>query len=161
MAPQEGPIVKTALVVAICLIWVAPHAPSPGLEGDWTACLTKANDSESVCGSITVDTLSQLVRPSGLPVYYYRFTHDIDLVRLVGHDGKYLGRFGTFLSYDSLATFALYLGMDEHALYGWDGGWLLSDLQQSGDSLYGDWNRTCYAGCPEHGRIVFRRISKQ
>lgn len=87
---------------------------------------------------------------------FYRFAHDLDFTQMLGAEGTYLGSFGTLVVSRQPDRLNLWLGLREKTLIGWDGGWIVAELRQRPDSLYGKWSRTC-RGCRGNGRIVFRR----
>jgi hypothetical protein len=84
----------------------------------------------------------------------YSFKH-LALSSVLGNEGKELGRFGTLRVRDSTDVINLWLGLDKRFMMGVDGGWIVAELEQRDDSLYGSWHRTCFDCRPQEGRIAF------
>jgi hypothetical protein len=120
-------------------------------------CLLTDGHAEELCGEAVIDTLRTFRAGGEYPVHYYRVTHQLHLDRLRGAFGVPATPFGTIFTDENASYYHLVLGLKEHSLMGWDGGQIYADLSGSRDSLLGVWRRSCFAECPETGRIVLRR----
>lgn len=150
-------MIRHCVIVAIAAL-LATGSPPSDLAGSWVMCLSAAGLKKPACDIVKVDSLRPTLSGESKPAMsYYRFRHDMALSSVLGDEGKGFGHFGTLMVQNSTDVINLWLGLDEGSVMGWDGGWVVAELEQRDDSLYGTWHRTCYDGCPEEGHIVFRR----
>ena len=126
--------------------------PSASLTGQWHGCLRMGYYTVEVCGDITIGA----EQAPGREPPFYLLTHSLDLSRIDRRG--YLTEHGSIVTRPDSSQFIFWLGTPEGSRYGTDGGWILGDLQLAGDSLFGEWSRTCFGGCPERGQIVLRRV---
>ena len=128
----------------------------PDLTGRWRICLTFDRSTRGPeCGDADIGPV-QTLDPGGNNLHYYLIAHQIPLDSIFNSE---LSRHGTIAARTD-STFMFWLGSPVGSLFGTDGGWLLGDVARAADSLIGDWHRTCFAGCPDSGTIVFHRLDK-
>lgn len=136
-----------------------------GLEGNWRVCLTRTGSEESTCGTVRVDTLSRQIQGTHLDFLYHRFTHTIDLARVMGPRPPSQQRHGTMVLRSRPVSLEIELGLRPDQVFVADGGHLVAHLWWNGDttsfrgvdSLSGPWGITCRAGCSGSGRITLTR----
>jgi hypothetical protein len=148
---------KILCSIAAAIVALVSSASTNGLEGDWQLCVTGPGSPTETCARIHVDSFAPLPRPSQFGNRASTFRHTINLNAVLGFSNGGLSEFGTLVTNDSLSKLFVYLGTQGGSVYGGDGGWFVATLTRSPDSLYGSWVRSCRGGCPERGRVVFRR----
>jgi hypothetical protein len=120
------------------------------LEGRWTVCMTEATRGRGpLCAPLTAER-----RGGGRDSVHYAVTHELPLDSLLGSTHR-PPPYGVIAPADS-GRWRLLLGVDAGVVNAFDVG-LHGTLTPSGDSLAGTWTHSCFAGCPEQGRVVLRR----
>lgn len=145
-----------AVIGAVLSLFVLPTG-RPDVSGDWEVCLTTEGRKGVVCGRATVGIESTVAFMPNDSVHVYRFRHDLALTRSVGEYHRKLDQFGLLrISSDSTLAMGLGLGAQDLEVHPHSGA-LVARLTWARDSLFGEWRRVCNGGCPEFGRVVFRR----
>jgi hypothetical protein len=142
----------------LLLTALAVNLLSNGLEGNWQLCITGTGSPAESCAAIHVDSFVPTPWPDRFGNRSSTFRFSIDLNAVLSYPKARVGEFGTLITDDSLSRVAVRLGSRDGKTYIGDGGWLLAVLRRTPDSLYGTYSRTCRGGCPERGRVIFRRI---
>ena len=93
-------------------------------------------------------------RTGGTGAEYWAVTHELPLDSLL-RTAHRPPPHGVLAPADS-GRWRLLLGVDEGVINAFDVG-LHGTLTPDGDSLTGTWTHSCFAGCPEQGRVVLRR----
>lgn len=156
---------RLALVCStFALLALACSAPAPtpadagggaghglaALEGRWTLCMTEETQGRGpMCAALTAER-----RGAGPDSMHYAVTHELPLDSLLGTAHR-PPPYGVIAPADS-GRWRLLLGVDAGVVNAFDVG-LHGTLAPSGDSLAGTWTHSCFAGCPERGRVVLRR----
>ena len=141
----------------------APQINSPNLKtlflndrsaiGEWHGCI-EGSDHVSTCGAIVVDSALH----GGGDYTFLRIHYTIPL-RALSPDfppADSVGP-GTARPNDADNTWVVQFPLDTAFAWASDNGSIVASLKASKDSLTGTWERTCYAGCEEHGTIRFSR----
>jgi hypothetical protein len=151
-------VVAFAVIAFACAPPAAPpadapggaSAPPPALEGRWTLCMTEASRGRGpLCAPLTAER-----RGGGQASAHYAVTHELPLNSLLGSTHR-PPPYGVIAPADS-GRWRLLLGVDAGVVNAFDVG-LHGTLSSSGDSLWGTWSHSCFAGCPEQGGVVLRR----
>ena len=150
------------LAFAVLALACRPPAPAaPGasgtaadrpvaLEGRWTLCMTEETQGRGpLCAMLTAEA-----RGTGPDSMHYAVTHELPLDSLLGTAHR-PPPWGVIAPADS-GRWRLLLGVDAGVVNAFDVG-LHGMLVRSEDSLSGTWSHSCFAGCPERGRVVLRR----
>lgn len=147
---------RAAAILAVASLLVLPTGFAD-LSGDWEVCLFTEGRQGVVCGSAVVGIQSTVVRVPHDSIRLYRLKHDLVLARSVGEYDRGLDQFGVLrISSDSTLSLGLGLGAKDLDVHPHSGS-MVARLSWAPDSLYGEWSRACNGGCPEFGRVVFRR----
>lgn len=161
---QRGIARAASARLAFVLLALACSAPVPtpadagggaghglaALEGRWTLCMTEETQGRGpMCAALTAER-----RGAGPDSMHYAVTHELALDSLLGTPHR-PPRYGVIAPADS-GRWRLLLGVDAGVVNAFDVG-LHGTLAPSGDSLAGTWTHSCFAGCPERGRVVLRR----
>jgi hypothetical protein len=120
------------------------------LEGRWTLCMTEATRGRGpLCAPLTAER-----RGGGRDSVHYAVSHELRLDSLLASTHRPPPH-GVIAPADS-GRWRLLLGVDAGVVNAFDVG-LHGTLSSSGDSLWGTWSHSCFAGCPEQGGVVLRR----
>ena len=164
MRPDQTtlPLALAAALAAVLAMACTPRTPAPaypsgasagraaGLDGRWTLCMTEETQGRGpMCAALTAER-----RGAGPDSMHYAVTHELPLDSLLGTAHR-PPPYGVIAPADS-GRWRLLLGVDAGVVNAFDVG-LHGTLAPSGDSLAGTWTHSCFAGCPERGRVVLRR----
>lgn len=119
----------------------------------WRGCIEES-DRASACGTIVVDSALH-----GGDDYAFLRIHYALPLRNLSPDFPVTASVGvgTARPNDAENTWVVQFPLDTAYVWASDNGSIIASLKVSKDSLTGTWERTCYAGCEEHGAIHFSR----
>jgi hypothetical protein len=136
-------------------------ALEPSTPWEWQGCLQRTTPQPSIdeCGTVTL-----LREPADTLNFSLQIRHTIRLSTLLLANGAVLAEEGSM--FREGAVWRLQLGVKQpkdprSVVFTSDDGSITIRLHARGDSLVGNWQRTClFDECPEAGEVWFIRVAE-